>query len=98
MEEPSRHHRRALPRGHVRSPPHHWPLHHAHSSATTSRTTSTPPLEQPSQGKGRLLIYPARSSPECHRHHSPPWPAHLRRSLPSLNPVPTPSACVDALG
>jgi hypothetical protein len=33
-----------------------------------------------------------------HRHHSPPWPAHLRCSLTSLTPVPTPSSCIDARG
>jgi hypothetical protein len=82
----------------VRSPSHHRPLHHAHSSTTTSRTSSTPPLEQSSQGKGTLPISPARSSPERSRGHGPSWPARLHRSLPSLNPVPTPLARVDALG
>jgi hypothetical protein len=58
VEEPSHHRRRALPSGRACLPPHYRPLHHAHSSATTSRTSSTPPLEQPSQGKGALPAFP----------------------------------------
>jgi hypothetical protein len=57
-EESSRHRHRVLPHGRVRSPPHHRPLHHTHNSATTSRSSSNPPLEQPSQGKGALPAFP----------------------------------------
>jgi hypothetical protein len=43
-------------------------------------------------------LFPARVLPPHHRHHGPPWPAHLRHSLTSLTPVPTSSTRVDAHG
>jgi hypothetical protein len=57
-KKPSRLRRRALRRRRVRSPSHHRPIHHAHSSATTSRTSSNPPLEQPSRVRAHCRLFP----------------------------------------
>jgi hypothetical protein len=56
--EPSRLRCRALRRRRVRSPSHHRPIHHAHSSVTTSRTSSNPPLEQPSRVRAHCRLFP----------------------------------------